>query len=174
MLGDGVGSTSAVLIIGAPGAGKSSTLEALSDLLTDADVPHSVLEVEHLGWGHPWLGMADTLTVLDAALHAQIELGRDMFVLSATPENDEELDAVRAALPFDRVIVVALRVRPETAAARVLGREPPHWSGRERLAEHARELATRIPRLAGVDVVLDSERHEPISVARAIYDEARA
>ena len=44
-----------ILITGPPGSGKTSVLTALSDALSDDDVPHAAVEVEALAWTHPAL-----------------------------------------------------------------------------------------------------------------------
>jgi adenylate kinase family enzyme len=157
----------AVLIIGAPGAGKSAVAEALSTLLTESDVPHGALELEQLAWGHPWLIFADALDQLPGVLAAQRRLGRSLFLIAATPETAEELDALVATVGSDGVLVVALRADPDTLAARVLRREPEHWGGRFALAEHARSLAN-IPDFSGVDLVLETASRLPMEVARVI------
>jgi hypothetical protein len=144
----------AIVITGAPGAGKSATLEALSDLLSDSGIEHGALELEQLAWGHPWLGLVDTLPQLQSLLASQRQGGRRVHLISATTETAEELDALMRAIEADRALVVALQARSETVAARVLARESEHWAGRERLAAKARELATMIPALAKVDVVI--------------------
>lgn len=158
----------AILIIGAPGAGKSATAEALSDLLADDGVEHGALEAEQLAWGHPWLTWDATLPLLTSLLRHQAALGRRRFVIVATPETDAQLEALVGALPVDRVRVVALRASPITLARRVLAREPLHWSGRDHLARRARDLAETIPALRRVDAVVETETAAPLDVARVI------
>ena len=157
----------AVVLVGAPGAGKSSVLEALSGLLADAGTEHAAIELEQLAAGHPWLAFGDTLPQLEAVLDVQHGLGRRLFLLTATTETDDDLERLVARIG-EPVLVVALRVRPETAAARVLEREPADWSGRSRLADNAQRLALGIPGLRRVDVALDTEAAAPREVARSI------
>lgn len=158
----------AVVVIGAPGSGKSAALEALSDLVADDGIEHAALELEQLGRGHPWLSIGDTLPQLSAVLAAQRRLGRRRFLIAATTETDAELEALVGALRADRTIVACLRASAETAAARVLDREPPHWSGRQALVAKARYLAGVIPGLRAVDVRIDTDDQEAIEVARAL------
>jgi len=155
----------AIVITGGPGAGKSVTIEALSDLLSEAGIEHGALEVEQLAWGHPWLALVDTLPQLQLLLAAQRHRGRRLHLIAATTETAEDLDSLMRAIDADRALVVALEARPETAARRVLNREPEHWAGREGLAAKARELATTIPALPRVDVVITTNR-APLDVAR--------
>ena len=51
----------AVLITGPHGSGKTSVLTALSDALSDDDVPHVTVEVEMLAWTHPPLADEERL-----------------------------------------------------------------------------------------------------------------
>lgn len=155
----------AIVITGAPGAGKSATIEALSDLLSDAGIEHGALEIEQLAWGHPWLALVDTLPQLQSLLAAQRHGGRRLHLIAATTETAAELDALMRAIDADQALVVALEARSETVAARVLNREPEHWAGRARLAAKARELAATIPALPNVDVVISTESEAPLEVA---------
>jgi len=43
----------AVVITGAPGSGKSQTLEALADVLHDHDIAHACIDADALNWAHP-------------------------------------------------------------------------------------------------------------------------
>jgi hypothetical protein len=166
-----VAGTSALIVTGAPGAGKTSVTEALSSLLVAADVAHGAIETEQLEWGHPWLSFEAALGQLALVLGRQRELGRRLFLVVATTETAAELSALRDAIAADDVLAVALAAPPATVAARVLDREPESWAGRQALADHARDLAEVIPRLAGVDLVLDTGGRAPEDVARALRAE---
>jgi chloramphenicol 3-O-phosphotransferase len=157
--------TAVLIVTGAPGAGKTSVVSALSSLLEAEGVAHGAFETEQLQWGHPWLSFEDAVAQLSAVLRMQRELGRRLFLLVATTETAAELRALRDAVAAQDVLVVALSAPPETVAARVLDREPESWAGREALARHARGLADVIPRLAGVDVVLETGGRTPEAVA---------
>jgi chloramphenicol 3-O-phosphotransferase len=159
----------AVVITGAPGAGKSAVIEALSDVLAEADVEHAAFECEQLARGHPWLSFLATLPQLHEVLNGQRRAGRALFLVTATIETDAELEALIRAVEPDLALVVALRVMPETAARRVLHREPAHWEGRDALAEHAGRLAVTVPRLRGIDFILDTDHAVPRDVAHHIY-----
>jgi hypothetical protein len=157
--------TTALIVTGAPGAGKTSVVGALSSLLESEGVVHGALETEQLQWGHPWLAFEDALGQLSALLRMQRALGRRLFLLIATTETADELRALRDAVAAHDVLVVALSAPPEMVAARVLDREPESWPGRDGLARHAHDLAGVIPRLEGVDVVLETGDRTPEEAA---------
>lgn len=56
----------AVVLTGPPGAGKTSVLEALTDALSDDDVPHAAIEAEALRWVHPALSGEEEMRHLAA------------------------------------------------------------------------------------------------------------
>jgi broad-specificity NMP kinase len=164
----------AVVITGAPGAGKSSVLEALAGLLDNDAVPHAVLESEQLANGYPWLPEAQCYAILAETCRAMRGFGRRLFLVSGTTETDEHIDGLLAALAADRHVVVCLQAAPETTAARVHDREPPEWHGRDALVAHSRELATQIPALAGIDLTVSTEGREARDVAREIREAVAA
>jgi thymidylate kinase len=158
----------ALVLIGAPGAGKSSVLEALTSLLEREGVAYGAIESEQLSWGSPLLDAAEWIAQLAAVLELQRRAGREVFLVAATVESDDELCALRAALEAETALVVCLSVEPERAAARVGAREPDRWPGKAALVEHARELAAVVPLLAGIDVVIETDRRAAEDVAAEV------
>ena len=157
------------MITGAPGSGKSSVAEAFTPLLDNAGIEHGAIESEQLAWGTPWLEEAQMHEQLAAVVALQRGYGRRRFVVVATTETQEDLEALLAAIGAGRALVVALRAPGDVCAARVLEREPEAWAARESLASHARALATVIPALPGVDVVLDTDGRVADDVAAELY-----
>ena len=162
--------TAAIVITGAPGAGKSSVAEAFTTLLDNAGIEHGAIESEQLAWGTPWLDEALAWEQLAAVLALQRGYGRRRFVVVATTETQEDLSSLVAAIGAERTLVVALQAPGDVCAARVLEREPEVWAARESLAEHARELAAVIPRLPGVDLVLGTDGRGAEAVAGELFD----
>jgi hypothetical protein len=158
----------AVLLIGAPGAGKSATLDALATQLEIDGVAHGALESEELSRGWPLLAAEEWLAQLDVVLARQRAAGRALFLVAATVEDERELRAAREACACERVLVVCLSAAPDLAAGRVAEREPERWPGREQLIAHARRLAVTVPLLAGIDLVIDTAAGTPDDVATAI------
>ncbi|HET8952365.1 MAG TPA: hypothetical protein VFN44_17715 [Solirubrobacteraceae bacterium] len=162
--------SAAIVITGAPGAGKSSVAEAFTTLLDNAAVEHGAIESEQLAWGTPWLEEEQMREQLAAVVRLQRGYGRRLFVVVATTETQEDVDGLLGALGVVRSLVVALRAPGDVCAARVLEREPERWAARESLAEHARELASVIPGLPGVDLVLDTDGRSADDVAAELYE----
>jgi broad-specificity NMP kinase len=154
-----------VLIIGSPGAGKSSVLEALAGLLDNDAVPHAAFESEQLAWGYPWLPEEQAYEALAVTCDALKTLGRELFLVAGTTETDAHLDGLTRAVAADETTVVCLTTAPETAARRVSEREPPEWLGRDALVEAARVLAVQIPALRGIDLHVDTDGRHPRDVA---------
>ena len=161
--------TVALVLTGAPGAGKSSVLEALTTLLEIEGLEYSALESEQLAWGSPWLQASQWLPQLAAVICLQREAGRLLFLVVATTETTDELRGVVEAIGADRTVVVLLVAGPDTVAQRIEAREPDRWPGKERLVAHARELAGLMPRnLDGIDARLDADGRDAWEVAADI------
>ncbi len=162
--------TAAIVITGAPGAGKSSVAQAFTTLLDNAGIEHGAIESEQLAWGTPWLPDALVHEQLALVLAAQRRFGRRLFVVVATTETQEDLRGLLSAIGAERTLVVCLTAPGDVCAARVLEREPERWAGRSALAAHARVLADVIPALAGVDVVLSNDGRSADDVAAELYE----
>jgi adenylate kinase family enzyme len=162
--------SSALILIGAPGSGKSSVLDALSTLLETDHVPFGAIETEQLARGWPWLNADQWMPQLSALIELQRQAGRRTFLVAATTETEDELKALIGAVGADRAIVVCLSVPPDLAARRVAKREPDSWPGKLSLIEHARRLARDIPSLPQVEVVLSTVDRQAIEVATEVRD----
>lgn len=160
----------ALILTGAPGAGKSDVLDALSTLLEIDRVRFGAIETEQLARGWPWLPLTHSLRQLTAVIELQREEGRNLFLVVATTEGERELCAVVDAVAADQVVVVCLAAPPDLVAARVAHREPDWWPGKVGLVEHARELADVIPSIAGIDLVLSTVDRGAPEVAAEIRE----
>jgi GTPase SAR1 family protein len=158
----------ALVLTGAPGAGKSSVLEALTTLLELRGVPHGAIESELLARGVPLLPARDWTTQLAAVLQIQRAAGRETFLIAATTQDARELAGVIGAAAADRSLVVCLRAAEATVAARLQVREPDAWPGKAELVTRARGLATSIPQIDGIDLVLDTEGRDADEVAAQV------
>ena len=157
-----------MILIGAPGAGKSSVLDALCARLEVADIGFGAIEVEHVLRGWPWMDFEEELRLLAGLIALQRERGRESFLIVATPETDDELQAVIDAVGADRTVVVCLMAPPNLVSERVADREPDEWPGKAHLVEHSRTLADQIPSLARIDVRISTVDRDARAVAAEV------
>jgi broad-specificity NMP kinase len=162
--------TRAVVITGAPGAGKSSVAEKLATLFEIEGIKFGALESEQLGWGSPWLSNDSVVRQLRAVLDLQREAGRATFLIVATTETDEELAAIVDAIGADQVTTVLLCASPDVVAARIDAREPDLWPGKQRLIAHARQLAVTMAQLSGIDIRFSTDGRDANQAASEVFD----
>lgn len=158
----------ALILIGGPGSGKSSVLDALSTMLEVDQVEFGAIETEQLARGWPWLKASQWTPQLEAVIELQRRAGRQTFLVAATTETAQELRAVIDAVGADQVVVVCLSAPADLAARRVAEREPDSWPGKLPLVEHARKLAHEIPSLGGIDLVLSTADRRAAEVAAEV------
>ncbi len=117
-----------IVITGPVGAGKTTTAIALSDFLTESQVPNAMIDLDHLRWAYPRpaddrfnsrVGMANLAAV--AANYRAIGVG--CFVLADVLETLEDYENYRRAIPDSVLTVARLRVAPGLIAERLHGRE---------------------------------------------------
>ena len=166
--------TTAVVLTGPPGAGKSSVLEKLVTLLEIERVEFGALESEQLGWGSPWLYGESWLRQVTAVMELQRQAGRQRFLVAATTETTGDLAAVLDAIAVDQVVSVLLSAPAEVVDARLDAREPDAWPGKQRLIEHARHLAVSMPDLASIDIRIDTADRLAGDVAAELREVLRA
>jgi chloramphenicol 3-O-phosphotransferase len=160
----------AMILTGAPGSGKSSVLNALSTSLELEEVAFGAIESEQLARGCPWLEASQWVPQLAAIIELQKKAGRDMFLVVATTETEEELRGVIDAVGVDRVVVICLSAPAEVVAQRVADREPDSWPGKTALVERARRLAEAIPSIPSVDLIIQTVDRRPVDVAAEVTD----
>jgi hypothetical protein len=155
----------AVVITGPPGAGKTAVLTALADALSDDDIAHAAVEVEALVWAHPALPDEQWTRHVELACELYRQGGYDLLLVAQTLETDDDVAQLLAAIGAEELFVVRLQARPDALADRIVAREPASWSGLRALVDHAQALATSMPALAGVDLVLSTDDQRPEDVA---------
>ena len=154
----------AIIITGAPGAGKSSALTALSDRLGDDGVEHVAIEVDDLSRGHPWRDGRRHLRAFAA--------GTDLLLVAATVEAPDYLRGLLEAIGCDSHFLVRLHARPETLVRRIRERETIPWSGLEALIARAPALQEAIAALPGVHISLDTEAATWVELAAVMAGHA--
>jgi chloramphenicol 3-O-phosphotransferase len=155
----------AVIITGAPGAGKSSALTALTDMLGDDEVPHVTVELDDLARGWPWRRPPAAYESLAAFVAVQ---RTELLLTSATITSAAELAGFLASVGCQDHLLVRLHARPETLRRRIRERETVPWSGLEALIGRTEALQEQIAALPGVHLSLDSEHATPLELATAI------
>jgi broad-specificity NMP kinase len=160
----------AVVLIGAPGAGKTSVAEALSDLLVGDDVRHALIETEALTSAHPPLDDEHWQAPVQAVCELYRRFAYPLLLVVATVESAAELHRLLGAIGADEHAVVALRAAPPTLRRRIVEREPEGWSGLDALVAATERIATAVDALDGVALALSTEDHAPTAVARCIRD----
>jgi chloramphenicol 3-O-phosphotransferase len=163
----------ALILTGAPGSGKSSVLDALSTLLEFEEVPFGAVESEQLARGYPWLSEVEWIPQLAAVVGLQRHVGRETFLVVATTEDEHQLRAVIEAVAAERTLVVCLVAPAEVVAGRVAEREPDSWPGKGPLIEHAQVLATEIPMISRIDLVISTDGRTAVDVAAEVRDALR-
>ncbi len=164
----------ALVLIGAPGSGKSSVLEALMTQFELDGVEYGAIESEQLALGSPLLPAGHWTRQLEVVLALQREAGRRRFLVVATVENAGELGDVVGATCADIPLVVCLCASADTVAARIGDREPDRWPGKASLIAHARDLARTVPELGAIDLRINTEDRRPEDVAGEVYEEMRS
>jgi hypothetical protein len=99
----------AVLVTGVYGAGKSTVVEDIADLLEKRGVPYGALDVDWLGWfdaggddeAHWRVEMANVSSVCRAYLGAGVR----RLALARSVRDHGQLDAIRAAVPVPMRVV---------------------------------------------------------------------
>ena len=159
-----------VLLTGAPGAGKTTVLTALMDLLEADDVQYAAIEMEALALVHPLPDDDAAFQHIEFVAESFRDRGYPRLLVSATIEDNEYLRRLLAALPSDDVLIVRLDAPPDLLHARLTVREPPGWVGLPRLLTAADRLAKSIAALPRVDVVLSTVDTDPNALAATIRD----
>ena len=136
----------AVVITGPPGAGKTTVLTALQNVLADDGIKHAVIEVEALAWA--W---AYPLTDEQSFRH----LASGVTVAPQT--SDGHLSALLRALAPTERLVVRLDANAATLRQRIVDREPPEWSGLPQLVEATEGIARASRLLEDVDMTCSTE-----------------
>jgi hypothetical protein len=152
----------------AAGVGKTAFLAALHDALTDDGIGHAVVEVEALSWAYPWISDEQSFEHLQATRRGYVKAGFRLLVCGATVTSQTYLDRLLEVVSADESLVVRLEADPTTLRERIIDREPPEWSGLNRLLAASRELAALSQTLERVDLVLSAEEMVASVVAERI------
>jgi hypothetical protein len=160
----------ALVLTGAPGAGKTAVLEALSDQLVVEDVRHALVETESLTSAHPPLDDDQWFEPIQAVCGLYRRFGYPLLLVAFTVESGADLRRLLAAVGADEHAVVRLEAEPETLSRRIVEREPDGWSGLDELLAASARLRTVIAGIDGVALALSTEGQRPPVIAERIRD----
>jgi hypothetical protein len=158
----------AVVLTGAPGAGKTVCLMALSDALVNDEIAHAAIDSDEVAWAYPFPDNAGRCEYLRVLAEAHRRAGHDLLLVAEVVESAAHLRDVLAALGASDHLLVRLEVAPDTLRDRIVAREPPGWSGLTYLLDYTERTAPALDALAGVHLALDGERLEPGEIVRRI------
>jgi predicted kinase len=149
----------AVLLTGAPGAGKTALAKEMGELLFHAEEPHAVIDLDELARvraavpdDHGW----ERLVVenLRAIWPNYVRIGIRRVVLAGIIQSAASVDAYRSAMPGTELTVVRLQAPLDTLDARLHHREP--GTHRTFLLDLAPRLDAQIAALAVDHLTLEN------------------
>jgi hypothetical protein len=158
----------AVVLTGAPGAGKTATLTALSDALVDDEIAHAAVDVDEVAWAYPFPSLAQRCEHLQAWGRSHHRRGCRLALVAEVIESPEHKREVLASIGAQDHLLVLLEAAPATLRKRIIARELPGWTGLDTLLDKSAELRLRLQTLAGVHVVLFSESVAPRDISDRI------
>jgi chloramphenicol 3-O-phosphotransferase len=160
-----------VLITGAPGAGKTTYLTALTDALADDDVAHAVVDADEVSWAYPYPDLPRRTEYVRRAWNAHRHFGHDLLLLGEVVESAEHLAELLDVVGADDYLLVKLTAPYMLLRQRILEREPLEWSGTGHLLEETERWARTIDELAGPSIAVDTTRTSPSQAAELIRKE---
>ena len=161
----------AVLVTGAPGAGKTDCLIALTDALIDDEIAHATIDVDEVAWSYPYPTNEQRCALLAAAWEAHRRAGHELLLFADVVESGDHLEQLLGAVGADDHLLVRLEAPRAMLRQRILAREPTDWSGLEYLLAQSESWTAALERLDGVHVTVDTARMSPGEIAARIRAE---
>lgn len=166
-----VGPLQAILVTGTVGAGKTSVLTEIGDLLAAREEPYAIIDLDWLAWFRPAAGSGVTV---GQALHENLRhvsatfraAGVERLALARAVRHGDEVDAIREAIGVRELTVARLVASPAVVEERLRRRD----AGAQ-LAEHLAEAASfaRDAEEAGIgDFVIATDRLDAGAAAHAV------
>ena len=164
-----------LVITGSMGAGKTTMIGELSDLLAAAGVAHAAIDIDALGSAHHPRATFDLAAIayrnLAAVVRNYAAEGVTSFVMAGAIENASELGRLRDAAGGGELVVCRLRAPVDVMEKRVRVREPGMW--REKYVGRVALLEQTLDEAALEDFAVANDGGRPISeVAREILQRA--
>jgi len=162
-----------LLVTGPVGVGKTSAAEAVAERLTEARVPHALVDIDRISLCYPTppddrfnerLGNRNLASIwpnFEAA-------GATCLILARVVESRDDIAAYREAIPGARILVVRLRASLKTLAERVRHRE--RGSGLDWHLARAAELAPQMDRDRVEDLLIETDGRTILEIADEILE----
>lgn len=162
-----------VIVTGPVGAGKTTTMWALGDLLSARHIPHAVLDVDQVRTYYPApasdrFGERVGLRNVEAVAANYRAEGARVLVLATVIETRESVTRFERAIPGAQITVVRLTVPMATMLERLDKRESA--STIEWYRNRAPELQGIMERANIGDIIVDVGHRPPEAVASEIAD----
>ncbi len=167
------GTVPVVVITGPIGVGKTATTVQLGDLLSDAGIPHTAIDMDWLRATHPrpvddrFNARLGHRNLADVARNSR-KAGSERFVIADVVESRRDRENYCQAIPGAEVMVVRLTADMDTIRARIAHRasgDDDPWE-----VERAAELIAIMDANDVADVLIDTTGRTPREVASQIAD----
>jgi predicted kinase len=156
-----------LVISGSMGAGKTTLMGEISDLLTAADIRHAAVELDTLALGHLRAGADELQSQNRSAMWRRFsELGISRLVVSGAIDSDARRKEICGAIPGARLVVCRLRAPLEVMQARVRLREPGMLQ--EQFVARVQTLDAALDAAALDDFSVDNDERSITDVARDV------
>ena len=165
------GRVQVIVITGPPGVGKSTTAIAVSDVLAQRDIPHAMIDMDHVRWLVPG-SESDPRNVQMGLKHLSIltesyrMAGAQVLILADVVAAEEPHAMFKQAIPDSGVTIVRLRLPLVTIRERIAEREP---EGQHDWFMDKAALVSRVyDELDVGDLVVDCLEKSPEEIAREL------
>ena len=162
---------SMLILSGSMGAGKTTVMGEISDLLADSDAAHATLDFDCLGQVHPHVPDGFAFRNLKSIWPNYRDAGVTRLVIAAAVERRSELASYRDAIPGAALAVCRLTAPVATMQERLRVREPGIWQ--PRFLARAEELNGILTAAAVEDfTVANGPDRDITEVAREVLERA--
>jgi len=162
-----------LIIIGPVGIGKSSTADAISELLGDEyTIPHAVVDLDDVRRAYPapredGFHMELGFINLGSIWKNYQAVGAKCLLIPSVMEKQEHFDKVRMSVPGADLFVVRLRASLEVNHARIRGREKTIESLNWHI-QRSTFLAKDLEERKLENAIVDTDDKQPYDIAREI------
>lgn len=162
-----------LLITGPVGVGKTSVAGAVSELLSESEVPHALVDIDRLSECYPApsndrYNSRLALRNLASIWPNFLEAGARCLILAIVIESRDDLDGYREAVPGATIVVVRLQASSEALSKRIRLRDSGRWV--EWDLARASELAEQMDRDRVEDLLIETDGKDLAAVAGEILE----